>query len=206
LSRSRQGGAAEKGEKLLAEMEEEFKRGDKDVEPVTICYNAVMDAYGRGPHISKAQKANAILKKMEASRRPGMQPDTISYNSVLLACANSFGDVQIRKEAFTIALERFGTVLKHEELQPTSITFSLFFKALRKLVTASKARSKLLKQTFRLCCDAGLLNEVVWSQLHGICSTEELQCMISGANAAKPDVPESIADLPSEWCRNAGRR
>lgn len=181
-------------------MEELFRRGDKDVEPITICYNAVLDAYGRGPHISKAQKANRLLKKMEQSSRPSMQPDTISYNSVLLACANSFGDDQIKKEAFTIAMERFGAILKHEKLKPTSVTFSLFFKALRKLVPPSEARNRMLKQTFRLCCEAGLLNEVIWSQLQGICSQEHLKSLIR-----ESEVPTSFVSLPSEWTRNAGR-
>lgn len=178
-------------------MEEEFKLGERELEPVTITYNAVLDAYGRGPNLLKAQEANTLVMKMEGSERPNMQPDTISYNSVLYACANSFGSPDIKKEAFEIAMQTFKKLMKDKQLNATSITFSLFFKVLRRLVPPGKARESKLKKTFGLCCDAGMLNNAVWGQITGACSEEEVKALLSGTPLA--EVPSGVSKLPRLW-------
>jgi hypothetical protein len=75
------------------------------------------------------------------------RPDIITYNSVINAAANSFGDNFLKKKAFHIALESFKKALSSTHVQRTSRTYFLFLKAVRKLVNpGSSERDALVKK------------------------------------------------------------
>ena len=109
------------------------------------------------------------------------KPDTITYNSVISAAANSFGDKKIKKMAFSIALNAFRKLhlSESDNIRPTSVTYTHFIKALRKLTRAGEARDGMLKRSFELGSKNGLINRYVLSQLKLACSPEVYQEIIS---------------------------
>ena len=67
---------------------------------------AVINCYARSDEEDKAVKAMSILRRMEEQYRSGnaeAQPNEIAYNSVLNACAYTFGDAKAIETAFKIA-------------------------------------------------------------------------------------------------------
>jgi hypothetical protein len=202
LGRCREWNSCLTAEALLHEIEESDFPG---VSPSIIHYNAVLDAYAKSARADKAIYAHKILEKLK--NNPDIQPNTITYNSVISTCANTFGDSSLRQKAFKIALDSFRMILQDHE--PSSVSFSLFFKAIRKLIPTDHAtRFPLLQKCFRDCCNRGLLNEVVLHQVQRACTDEQqMQQLIPSVSAGGLESNFSILllSLPAAWTVNAGR-
>ena len=179
-----------------------------------IHYNTVLNAYARSPRADKALKAAALLEQMKQHPNPACHPDTISYNSLLLACANAFGNDELKRESFTIALDAFKIVLTGPDpsrIEPTSTTFAHFCKAARRLLNPAAQKSVVAK-TFRLCCNRGLVNKIILQHVQRVCDTdEEWKEMLQNNDAVSKLVsrhcnePINIHRLPHEWICNARR-
>ena len=150
----------------------------------------------------------------------------ISYNSVLKTCANAYGNAAIKKRAFLIALDTFKRLSKSkaERNRRTSVTYSLFFKAIRKLVERGSERDAIAQKMFAFCIADGVLNRQVMSQIQSTCSESVLVDLLS-SNGASCDLSSATSGgggegggggkrrpttidvtlLPSEWTCNAGR-
>lgn len=173
LGKSRQPRAAEKAEQILEEMEYISSYGAKDLAPNTICYNCVIDAYARGKSIGKAYRAELLLEKMLEESEKGnssIRPDTITFNSVINAAARSFGDSNVRREAYLIGLGAFKKIHEYEHCKPSSITYVLFLNVLKNLVEEGDARDNMAERTYQLSSSLGLANGKVREQIRRICS------------------------------------
>ena len=78
---------AQKAETLLRRNLDWYAQGKEFARPTTQCFNAVIDAYARSGIPNAADEAEAILNELESS--PIAQPNTRSYNAVILALKNS---------------------------------------------------------------------------------------------------------------------
>lgn len=148
LGKSRAHGAADAAQKLLNDMEQMFAFGNNDVAPNTIIFNAVLDAWTKSSFVFKADKANEILNRMEEELAEGnimFKPDIITYNSAISAGAISFGDCKMKRKAFKIALDAFTKVQLSEGILPTPRTYTLLFKATRKLIKDKKQMESMAK-------------------------------------------------------------
>lgn len=206
LGRSQVQGAADTAERLLNDMEKMYYLyGNSDVACNTIVFNAVIDAWSRSSFVFKAEKANALLQRMTEEFVEGnimYKPDIISYNSVISAAANSFGDRNVKNKAFRIALETFKNIQLSKDLSPTSRTYFLFIKAVRKLTVKNETREKILKKAVEYCCRDQMMNKHILTQLELACrSKEDFHTMMSEFGPVT--IPISVETIPSEWKSHA---
>jgi pentatricopeptide repeat protein len=203
LARSQKAAAFAKAEELLGEMEQAYQDGNSALEPTSIHYNVVMDASAKSPKYDKAVQADRLYQNMKALGRDNTRPNIISYNSILRACANTFGNKQTKEIALAIATKAFQSILTSDDIEPSSITFVFFMKAIRKLVDESKKQKAMLTKCFRYCCKLGLMNDVVLQQAKLACtSKEELTELLELEEICSPSEVSSV-DLPTAWTHNA---
>jgi len=201
--------ACETARAILQDMEYEASdNGRMNLQPSTIHYNAVLHAYARSPRADKALKASSFLSYMRQHPNRQCRPDSISYNSVLMACANAFGNEELKQRSYNIAKEVFRrTIHGDDNVGPSSTTFVHFCKASRRLVLNEKLRLAALKKAMRLCCNFGMLNNVVVLQAQLACKSDGEWKEISGPvgdyvgwkGKFKP------RDVPRKWTSQAGR-
>jgi len=234
LGRSRAQGSAERAEQFLRQMERKYDQyQEESIKPTTILYNALIDAYARSPLVDKAERAHALLVQMreqsDIEGREYLRPDVITYNSVLNACANVFGDDEAKARAYRIALRSFRELHKQSSSQentatktraqkrngnlgPTSVSYALILKALRKLVEPGDERDDMIRRIFQLCIARGLVNHGVLEQVKSAFSDrrgEEFSQLLSKCDGDVITFESAdsidVRNLPSEWTRNAGR-
>lgn len=167
----------------------------------------MLNAYARSPRADKALKALGMLREMEEQERKSCRPDIISYNSLLLACSNAFGNEELRHRSYMVAVEAFkASMVGKHDVRPTSTTFSNFLRASRRLVDPTK-RPSLLRKTFKLCCNQGLVNKAVMLQIKQACQNEEEweDVVGSAAQFIQLDDGVHVSRLPQSWTCNARR-
>ncbi|CAJ1958882.1 unnamed protein product [Cylindrotheca closterium] len=201
--------ACETARSILQDMEYEANdNGLKKLQPSTIHYNAVLHAYARSPRADKALKAASFLKYMALPQNKHCRPDSISYNSVLMACANAFGNEELKGRSYTIAREMFRkTVHGEDHVRPSSTTFVHFCKASRRLILDKQTRLAALKKAMRLCCNFGMLNKIVVLQAQLACKNEAEWNEISGQVSDYVGWKGKFKprDVPQKWTSQAGR-
>lgn len=204
--------ACEKARDLLQEMEKDYKDGQAWLRPSVIQYNAVLLAFARSPRADKALKAAEFMKLMSNHPDPLCRPDTITLNTLLMACANAFGSDELKTKSFRIASDTFrNTILLGADdtsaIGPTSTTFVHFCKAARRLISGPPQRHLILRKVLLLCCEKGLLNHVVVQQAQLACQNAEEWSEMAG------DLVQYIGwkgtfqatSLPPQWVCNARR-
>lgn len=200
--------ACEKARDILNAMEAEYKNGNNSVQPTNIHYNTVLHAYARSPRADKALKAAGFMKSMEKHPRKLCHPDIISYNSLLMACANAFGNAELKERSFAIAIQAFKRALSSEDqgIRPTSTTFVHFCKSARRLLKQDKQRS-VLRKVLLLCCQKGLLNQVVLQQVQQACKGDEEWREVAGELSQYVGLNEKLkpSQVPKRWVCNARR-
>ncbi|KAG7370267.1 PPR: pentatricopeptide repeat domain containing protein [Nitzschia inconspicua] len=223
---------------LLQEMEVLYERDDdggggggETIRPTRIHYNAVLNAYAKSPFADKAVRAEMLLNTMKDHERYDCHPDTISYNSLLEACSNAFGDPATKANAVLIALRSFKIIMsfvgkttnnhndlpstkkKHNNnivlISPTSTTFFFFAKVCRKHLALSPEKKKsALFKTLQLCTETGMLNHLVVRQVQTACQSEkewnETAGELSKYMQWKDDF-RKCHNVPTEWTCNSRR-
>jgi pentatricopeptide repeat protein len=200
--------ACDNARELLNEMEAEYNNGNALLQPTTIHYNTVLHAYARSPRADKALKAAGFMQIMHDHPSPRCRPDIISYNSLLMACANAFGNPELKQKSFAIAMEAFIGAMTSDGLgiRPTSTTVAHFCKAARRILNPQQQKP-VLRKTLKLCCDRGLLNQVVLQQVQRACTTEEEWRELAGTVSQHIGLKENLktSQVPNSWICNARR-
>jgi hypothetical protein len=84
---------AQRAEDILERMEISFQRGNLDARPNTISYNACIDAWAKSGQDKAAQRAEALLHRMEelyqSKENIQVKPNTSSFNAVMNAHVKS---------------------------------------------------------------------------------------------------------------------
>lgn len=90
-----------------------------------------------------------------------------TYNTLMNAAAGSFGDEKLKEKRLQIGLDAFDRLQKDPDCQPTSVSYSTYFKFLR-LVLSSRSPMylRLLKYGFDKCCEQGCLSSNLLKQLN----------------------------------------
>lgn len=90
LARSGEADAAERGEKLLERMKEQYESGKTYMKPTRVVYNALIGAWAKsGRGVLASRKAEALLKEMEEMGDTSVAPNVITYNNVMSSWARS---------------------------------------------------------------------------------------------------------------------
>jgi pentatricopeptide repeat protein len=206
---------------LLQEMEDDHS--NERLCPSRIQYNAVLNAYAKSPRAEKALKAHKLFTEMERHQRVDCRPDTISYNTLLEACANSFGNQALKDMSFLVALNAFKAIMAKADvgknksndndfdalITPTSTTFAQFTKACRKLLSTQEKKLSAVKRSLFMCRKMGMLNHLVVRQGQLTCrsqdewkkTAEELADYVDW----KRDFRKCIRQVPKDWTCNARR-
>jgi pentatricopeptide repeat protein len=186
---------------VLSDMWEQQKQ--RKATPGTIHYNAALDCCAKVPRATKAVDAASLWQEM---MDVGIPCDTITYNILLNAAANSFGSSELKERSLQIGQQAFDALQADESCQPTSLTYSYYFKMLRRLVPQSSSldRNMLVKLAFDLCCEQGCLNEILLRQVLENAETDtQLKVLLGDQFEANTKI--QMSDLPPEWSRHAMR-
>ena len=182
----------EEAENILKLVEEKYSKGDLELAPDAFLYTTVINLWGRSRSSQKAKRAWQILKRME---RQNVQPNTITYTSVLNACEHTYGDAESKAEALRIALETFSIMQKSQHVTPNNITFRTIISAVGRLVDNQNLsqRGTIISKLFELCCEAGQVDEIVLKNIKKYTPGLYEKLPKSYLDSAK------MSDLPDNW-------
>jgi hypothetical protein len=124
---------------------------------------------------------------------------------VIKAAANSFGGNQSKSQAFRIALSSFKTVQQSSNLLPTSRTYSMLIKAIRKLTSPGEDRDIMTGRILEYCCKDGLVNGHILSQLEITFSKKKAYYERIKSQGYSATGHVNINNIPKEWTCNSGR-
>jgi hypothetical protein len=208
LGKSGEYGAADSAERILNDMERMYALGNNDVAPNTIVFNAVIDAWARSRFIFKTDKAMNLLLRMEEEVDQGnimYKPDIITYNSVINAAANAFGDPEVKLKAFKMALIVFKKIKLSPDVKPTSRTYFMLIKAIRRLVSTVEEKDTMSSKLLEFCLKDGLLNSHILDQFELACSSKDKFTDFFGSRGYDATYPIDIRKMKAEWTENSNR-
>lgn len=125
----------------------EFREKDseyaQELEPDTVVYNSVIDAWARSKDPIAGTKAEELLFEMEEMKRLGgnISPDTITYNTVINCHANS-GHMNGAKNAekILVRMEKAVKSDEHAKVVPNTRTYNQVLKAYSKSSLPGRAQ------------------------------------------------------------------
>ena len=146
ISKKRNGDTLPDAYSIMDMMYAMNKDGHCDCKPTLNTYGIFLKCIARSHSFDKAKRAFEILSDM---KNHSVHPDLRSFNEVLAACAYSTRfPINIRMEAFGIALATFQWICKVSEPSPES--FSFFFQA-----ASGLDMKKEIEKVYHLCCQLG---------------------------------------------------
>jgi hypothetical protein len=90
IVKSRQIGSAERAQKVLFRMYDEYKQGNHAVKPNTILVTSVIDCWQKSGHPDVGEKAEALLDWLidvyNAERDESLRPNEFSFSSCKCSC------------------------------------------------------------------------------------------------------------------------
>lgn len=187
-----------------------------------VLYNAWLGVHAKSPRADKAIQCAIIWKEMQKHR---IVPDHITYNTILMAAANAYGNAELRQKSLEVGLLAFDVFTrgdehkpsKDEEIRnnnnlPTSLTFSFFIHMLRKCggSLSSSECQKLLRKGLAACGPRyKCLNAHVWDQFikatqqaNGRRETDPLGLASLGIQTDQNRFP-NFDTLPATWSERA---
>mmetsp|Transcript_2984 Transcript_2984/g.3443 ORF Transcript_2984/g.3443 Transcript_2984/m.3443 type:complete len:275 (-) Transcript_2984:417-1241(-) len=211
-ARSSDPSALSKAESILNKMQTSESKRDQ---PDTISYTTFLNVLAKSRDVNKATRAWQIVQDMEEINRKGnhyVKPNTVTYDTVLRACAFSNGkDVKAKRAALRVALEtlthlRDKASAEDSSLHATSYTYSTLFLACSNL-TGGKEYARLIHQLFQYCCDDGVLHDSALQTLQRTCPPAMLANLLGSSFEADGDISKvKVSQLPSSWSRNAVKK
>jgi hypothetical protein len=188
----------------LSEVEDSFQRayailtkmeeGNGDVRPNMYTYNVLINVVAKSKLRNKAKIAVSLIKRM---KDVAIRPGTITYNNALNACAYSSTHYEDRKGVLEIAKIIIKEAQKNEGAN--YITYSTFIRVVRFFVMDHVERWRLIRTTFRQCCDDGQLTTSVMNQIKPGVSKHQYSLLTKEANDPK------TGRWKEEYSRNARR-
>eukprot|EP00547_Thalassionema_nitzschioides_P018420 CAMPEP_0194235172 /NCGR_PEP_ID=MMETSP0158-20130606/2741_1 /TAXON_ID=33649 /ORGANISM="Thalassionema nitzschioides, Strain L26-B" /LENGTH=942 /DNA_ID=CAMNT_0038968577 /DNA_START=70 /DNA_END=2895 /DNA_ORIENTATION=- len=173
-----------------------------------ILWNRIIQVWGYSKHPGKAVEAQRCLLEMQAA---GVQPDVISFNSVLNAAAHTHlnGDPESKEDALKIALNIFDELKNCDYITPDHVTYGCIMKCYRLLTEPSQERSETIRMVLEQCKQGGKVGELCLRELYSALTPEDFEKYI-GVSAEeyseKRHVPSLVLrNLPEAWTINARR-
>jgi hypothetical protein len=210
IARSRQ--EPERAEQILHRLEKRYQAGDRDYQPDTVLYDAVLNAFGWSDSKGKSRKCHDIYQKMlhlyNTGRNPLAKPDIITCNAVLNACVHditmcsmdrdSIMDMVVKTlESFQSAAPKFGW--------PDHISYSSTLQAIDRHVVDPSMRAKLAETTFWQCAKNGHVSVLVVTSLYKVLPRDRFAEILGDAFVPTEDNSLHFhwKNLPLDWTRFA---
>ena len=175
--------APEKAEALVKKID---KNGD-EIDCYT--YNGLLDVWARSKNSKKAIHAQKILNTMINNNLA----DTLSFNIVLKACAQTRGSEDNEKRALEVAQKTYQDLMASQEIKIHEVSFATAIKSIHHLSKKKEERKHLFKLYFDDCCKYGLLGKVVAKEMKSAIPAKE-RLDILGHDLDSP--------FEKEWIRN----
>lgn len=200
-------------ERHLDEMERSCANGDVGMCPDSRSYMLVLSAWTKSAAFDKAERALAVLRRMEEQVRlgnPRVAVEEHAYSLVINACAFSNASEEAEAKAFRIAVAVFDEILNSMTIRPESLTYGWFLQACGRLRIPPDQKEPHIRRAFVRCRHDGLVSDFVLNRLRGAASEalfEEL--VVSSCSRSKRRRAASgigLSDLPSSWSRNSAAK
>lgn len=145
LARSGESDSAERGERLLKRLKEQYESGKTYLKPTRIVYNALIDAWAKSGSVLGARKAEALLKEMDEMCAMGDQsiaPNVVTYNAVMNSwarsgtrCCGNMAEKYLDRMIFLNGTKG--------EIKPNEFTYNTVINAIAKSQSATKTQKSL---------------------------------------------------------------
>ena len=203
--RSKEEGSPERAKGILDEMIKMNSNGTHAVYPTAQSFSIVIDAWARSNNIYKARMASSLLVEMEyyadEEKVKSLRPNVFVYATVLNACAQTFGNAEVKLEALNIAIETFQKLEVSSFTSPNHVAYAAFLKTCRKFMGKDdQRRIKLVERAVHKCIKDGQVGEYVLQQinlLHIPSFYSQIRNEFEPTNG-----PVTMQDIPVAWSRN----
>ena len=202
-----------RAEAIVARIEQMYAAGDRDTQPDTVCYAALINAFGWSDVKGKSSKCFDIYQRMlelYTSRKNVLaKPDIITCNSVLNACVFECADTESERtailnivastlEAFQSNAPRFGW--------PNHLTYAHALQAIENHVQDPQTRANMAETIFSQCCQSGQVSVLVVTCLHRTLTPWKRFAQLLGDALSSNENEKLYFDwkrLPKAWTRFA---
>jgi len=163
----------EKVEQILDKMEALYSERRKSVNvnviPNTITYTTAINAIARSDVKNKAERALALLRRMEKAQIQGnidATPNTKTFNALLNACCfvNSNGRDE-RKQAISISKMALSEMNKWPNCMPDHVTFATMIKVSARNIVDVEDRLHYIEEIFKQCRSRKRVSNFVLKEL-----------------------------------------
>jgi hypothetical protein len=196
----------EQAELLLLEMEAALRGDTIGPKPNAQTYTLVINIWRGSMSAEMVPRARAILRRMEKIfeqlPKGADKHDEIvgTFNAFIRVCAaTEVKNADRGKEVLKDALAAFESLLTLEGFEPNAATYSNLLVACGSLVAPGRDRQMVIDKVFRICCDAGMVDDDVLLQLRAYATPEHFSKLVV---AASEDF-EGTRLVPESWTTNA---
>jgi hypothetical protein len=189
-----------------------YESGELDVRADTVCYHAVINAWGCSNEKGKSAKAHKLYQRMmealDSGKNPDLKPDITTCNSLLNACAFEKSETEADRaaamETAIQSLEAF-QALAPTYGWPNHMTFRNMLLTIGRQMPVSERHLDLAEATFWQCCKARHVSALVITHLQNAVDENRLKSVMGPALFVnRPDLfSNDIRQLPREWRRCA---
>jgi hypothetical protein len=141
---------------LLDHLEELHAQGEGNMRPSRLTYNCCVNAAAKSKMPGKAAAAEKLLRRMQSV---ALKAGTITYNSVLNACAFSVHPEDNPEEVLRIAVEILNEARQH--VCANYITYMTMLRVVNTQVKEESEKWRLVRQIVDMCTKDGQLTKTV---------------------------------------------
>jgi hypothetical protein len=195
-------------EALLHQMEESLSQGVKSSfpPPNSKSYRLMFDIYGSSALVDRVSRATDVLHRMLTAFRGPLAGSekaafiTQAYNAYIRVCGSSqVASEEEGMEVLRIALIDIERMREIDGFSPDADTYSSILECCGSLVPSGINRASLVERVFQLCCQDGMVDENVLTQLRALTSIDQYARLV----IAKSSFLEGTKMVPEEWTINA---
>jgi Pentatricopeptide repeat domain len=199
-SRSATEGAVKRAQAVLEFM---IKSSRDSIAPDVVSFTSVLNALAKSKEPEKAAKCRKLLFQMlqlyDTTKRPSLKPSQVPFNAVLNACAFSASDTtpKEQKDALQIAISTFYELTKRA--RPDTVSYGNLMKCFHNLMPPGARRNEMALQLFDNCTKAGLVGDLVWTEVRQTVQSRVLQRALESKGLQASPSNAQVKDLPPSW-------
>jgi pentatricopeptide repeat protein len=185
-----------RSQSLFERMMERYKAGQLDCKPTNRTFTAMMISLAKSRVQDKAHKAQDLLEIYE---NIGGKHNLRTYNALIYAFSSETGNEQAKYDALGRSMAIFHRMRDEDNLEPDSITYSSLLHACSLLIADPHERQTAIQDVFQKCCEDGKVNELVLKRLSRVSSRDFLNTLVSEDSTKQI----RLESLPVEWTLHA---
>ena len=176
------------------------------ITPDSICYNAVINAWGWSSSKGKELQVYELLQEMIESSHA--KPDIITCNSILSCCAYAIVETEKeRAQALEVAIKVLKTFTSEQPKYgwPDHYTYGNMLVVVASMMPPSEKRTKLSEALFLKCAEAGHVSSLVVNRFRSAAPNEKVREVLGDAVKTLSDnrFVFNMHQIPDQWKRYA---